>query len=75
MELSDPLPEFLIRGVCVDRCRQRAHMPREPLREEQIPRSPIDVRDRGVPQRVEGIEPIEPGLHLPGPEGELNAPR
>ncbi len=75
MELSDPLPKFLIRGVCVDRCRQWRDVPREPLCKEQIPRGSVDVRDRSMPKSVEGIQPVEPGLHLPRPKGELNTPR
>ncbi len=75
MELSDPLPEFLITRVRVDRRRQRTHMSREPLGEKEIPRCSVDVRDCGVPQRMERIEPVEPGLHLPRPEGDLDSPR
>ncbi len=74
MELSDPLPKFLVTRVGVDRGRQRTHMPREPLRQEQISRTPIDVRDGRMPQCMEGIEPVEPGFHLPRPEGELYTP-
>jgi hypothetical protein len=48
-------------------------MPGEPLRQKQVPAGPVDVGHRGVPQRVEGIEPVESRLRLPGPEGELDA--
>src|SRR2546426_6296832 len=48
-------------------------MPRESLRQEQIPRGSVDVRDRRMAQRVEGIEPVDSRPHLPGPEGELDA--
>lgn len=34
----------------------------KPLREEQVPAGPIDVRDRRVHESVEGVESIEPGL-------------
>src|SRR5262245_49581864 len=57
----------------IDSRGQRAHMPREPLRQEQVPRSSVDVRDRRVPQRVERVEAVEAGLCLPRPEGELDA--
>jgi hypothetical protein len=26
-----------------------------------------------MPERMEGVEPVEPSLHLPGPEGELDS--
>jgi len=42
-------------------------MPRKPLRQKKVPAGPIDVGDRRAPERVEGIEPVEPGLGLPGP--------
>ncbi len=70
-----PLPQFLIGGMSVDGRRERAHMPCESLREEQIPRGPVDVRDRSMAEGVQGVEPVEPGLHLPRSEGELNTPR
>ena len=50
-------------------------MPREPLREEEISRAAVDVGDRRMAQGMKRIEPVEPGLHLPRPEGELNPPR
>src|SRR5882672_11239010 len=57
----------------VDRGCKGRHVPREPLRQEEVPAGPIDVGDRRVPQRVEGIEAVESSLHLPGPEGKLDA--
>ncbi len=48
-------------------------MPGEPLRQEQVPRSTIDVRNRRLSQRVERVQPVEPSLLLPGPPGELDA--
>jgi hypothetical protein len=45
----------------------------KPLRQEQVPARPVDVRDRGVPQRVERVKPIEPRLRLPGPKRKLDA--
>ena len=43
-------------------------VPGEPLRQEEVSRRPIGARDRRVPQRVEGVEPVEPGDDLPGAE-------
>jgi hypothetical protein len=48
-------------------------MPRKSLCQEKVPAGPVDVRDRRVPQRVERVEPVEPGLYLPSPKRELNA--
>jgi len=59
--------------MCVDGGCQRARVPFEPLRQKEVSTRPIDVRDRRVPQRVERVEAVEPCLHLPGPEGELDA--
>ena len=70
---SHPLPQFLIARMRVDGRRQRAHVPRESLREEQVPRSTVNVRDRRVPQGVQRVEVVEPCLHLLGPERELDA--
>lgn len=49
------------------------HLPRKSLRQEKVPAGSVDVGDRGVPQRVEGVEPVEPRFHLPRPEGELDS--
>jgi len=57
----------------VDRGGQRRHVPREPLRQKEVPRRPVDGRYRSVAQAMKGVEPVEPGLHLPRPEGELDA--
>ena len=54
------------------RPRQRARVPPEPLSQEQVPRSSVDICDRRVPQGVEWIKVIETGLYLPSPEGELD---
>jgi hypothetical protein len=71
-QLPHALPQFLIRGMRVhDRC-QRTRVPREPLGEEQISRCPVDIRDRRVPKRVEGVEAIEAGLDLEVAEEDLN---
>ena len=48
-------------------------MPREPLRQEEVPAGPVDVGHRRVPQGVERVEPVESGLYLPSPEGKLDA--
>jgi len=48
-------------------------VPREPLRQEQVPAGPVDVGDRSMPEGVERVEAVESSLHLPGPEGELDA--
>ena len=48
-------------------------MPRKPLRQEQVPRGPVDVRDRGVPERMEWVQPIEPRLDLQLTEQHLHA--
>ena len=34
-------------------------MPRKPLRQEQVPRCPVDVRDRRVTEGVEREEAVE----------------
>jgi hypothetical protein len=70
---AHPLPHLLVAGVSIDRGGKRAHVPREPLRQKQVPARPVDLRDRRVPQRVKGVEPVESGLHLPSPECELDA--
>ena len=49
VQSPEAFPQFLIAGMRVNRRRQRTHMPREPLREEQLSRVPVDVRDRCVP--------------------------
>jgi len=59
--------------MCVDGGRKGRHVPCKSLRQEKIPAHPVDVGDCRVPQGVEGVEAVEPGLHLPGPEGELDA--
>ena len=41
-------PEFLVGRMRVDRRGERAHMPSEPLRQEQVPRGAVDIRDRRV---------------------------
>ncbi len=70
---TDTLEQLFVARVSIDRRRQGTHMPRKPLRQEQILASPVDVRNGGVPQRMEWIEPVESCLYLPGPEGELDA--
>jgi hypothetical protein len=48
-------------------------MPRESLRQKWTPAHPINARDCCVLQCVTGVEAVDPGLHLPGPKGELEA--
>ena len=48
-EVPDPLVHFLIAGMSVDHRRQRASMPREPLREEEIPGAFVDDSDGPSP--------------------------
>ena len=52
----------------IDDGRQRARVPGEPLRQEEVPRRPINVGDGRMPQRMERVEPVEPGDDLPGAE-------
>ncbi len=59
----------------VDRGRERAHMPREPLRQEKVPRDAVEVRDCRVPQRVEGVESGRPDDDLGSVEREGDPPR
>ena len=59
--------------MSVNRRGQGAHMSRKPLRQEQVPRRPVYVRDRRVAQRVEWIEAVESSPQLPTAESELDA--
>ena len=45
---ADSLEQLLVRGMRVHRCRQRTHVPGEPLRQEQVPAGPVDVGHGGV---------------------------
>ena len=47
-------------------------MPSESLRTEQVLRSPVDVRDRRVPERMKGVETIEASLDLQLAEQDLD---
>ena len=42
----------------VDGGRQRAHMPRKPLRQEEVPAGPVDVGHGGMPEGMEGVEAL-----------------
>src|SRR2546426_805754 len=66
-------PQFLVARVRVDRRGEWRYMPREPLRQEQVARLPVDIRDRAVTKRMKGVQPVEPSLYLPCPERELDA--
>src|SRR5437899_1145125 len=57
----------------VDRRRQRRHMPRESLREEQVVRRPVYRRNGRVTDGMKAVQPVEPGLLLPLPPRELDA--
>jgi hypothetical protein len=70
---SHAFPHLLVARMRIHRCRQRAHVSRKPLRQEQFPACPVDVGDRRVPERMEWLGPIKSGIDLPGPEGELDA--
>ena len=72
-ESADSRPQLLIARMRIYRGRQRACMPRKPLRQEQVPAGPVNVGHGGVAEGVERVEAVESGLHLPRPEGELDA--
>src|SRR5437867_4201862 len=72
-QVSDALVELLIAGVSKHGGGEGRDVPGKPLRQEQVPAGPVDVGDRRVPQRVEGVQAVEPSLHLPGPESELDS--
>lgn len=44
----------------------------ESLRQEQVSRRPVDVRDGGVPQGVEPVDAVKPSLPLPRRPSELD---
>lgn len=48
-------------------------MPREPLRQEQVPGLAVHVGHGGVPRAVERVESVESGQDLPLPPHELDA--
>jgi len=45
---------------------------RKSLGEEKVAGCPIYVRDCGVAEGVERVEPVEHGFYLPCPEGHLH---
>ena len=57
----------------MDHRRQRTRMPRKPLREEEVPRRPVNVRDRCMSKRVERVEAVEACLDLQLAVEDLNA--
>ncbi len=73
-EISQSARHFFVARVGIHGRRQRRHVAGKPLRQEQVPRRPVDVGDRRMPQTVEGVEPIEPGPLLPVPPRELHPP-
>src|SRR5687768_12934778 len=64
--------ELLVRGVGVDRGRERARVPGETLGQVEVFRGAVDVRDGRVAKRVEGVDRLAPRGGLPYPEYELN---
>ena len=72
-ETSDLLPHFLIGWMSVNGGGEGRNVAGEPLRQEQVPAGPVDIGDGSVPERMEGVEPVEPRLHLPCPECKLDA--
>ena len=64
----------LVGRVGVDGCCQRAGVAGEPLRQEEIPRGPVDVRDCRVAKGMEGVDAIQPGLLLPRRPRGLHPP-
>jgi hypothetical protein len=66
MEGADPLPHLLVRRVGVNGRRERTRMPREPLRQEEVPAGTVNVGHGGMPHRMEGVQPVESCLDLPG---------
>ena len=71
-EVPDARVQLLVARVGVDGGGQGGYVTGKPLRQEEVPTGPVDVRDRRVAQGVEGVETIESSLHLPGPEGKLD---
>jgi hypothetical protein len=55
LEPIDPRVELLVARVGVCDRGDRARVPGEALGEEEVLRGPIDVRDRGVAERVEFV--------------------
>ena len=56
---STPQPSYSFHQFLITRMRvadgsQRTHMPGKSLGEEKIPRPPVNIRHRRVPERVEG---------------------
>ena len=70
--MSHALAQLLATRMCVAHRRHRVRVPREPLREEQVPRGPVDVGDRSVAERMEGVETIEACDQLPSAEEDLD---
>ena len=70
-QIPDPRVHVLVTRVRVYDGRERRRMLRKPLREEQVPRRPIHVHHRAVPQLVEPVLPIEPRPPLPPRESPL----
>src|SRR5437867_3785441 len=52
--------------------RQWRRVPREPLRQKEVPRHPVHGRYGCVPCGMKRVQPIESSLLLPRPPRELN---
>ena len=52
---SNPLPHLLVTRVRVHRCGERRHMPREPLRQDEVSRQSGVNRDPHAPGGVESL--------------------
>jgi hypothetical protein len=72
--VANPPDHLLVRGVGVDRGRQGAHVPRKPLRQEQVPRRSVEVSDRQGCEWYSGAE-VSPKKKRPvgDPLGEWGA--
>ena len=68
------IPKLLVGRVRVDDGRERRRVTREPLREEEVAGGPVHVRDGGVAEGVETVEPVEAGDRLLRVPGDLDAP-
>src|SRR5439155_22407214 len=66
--------QLLVAGMGVDRGRQRARMPGETLGEVEVLRGAVDIRDRRMSERMEGVVRLEPRRCLPLPKHELDPP-
>jgi hypothetical protein len=59
------LSHLLITRVGIDNSRQRASVPGESLRQEQVAGLPVDARHRRVTQAVERVQAVEASFLYP----------